>query len=56
MLNTKPNIMIGTRVTKPMLDQIEAWRAKTRPVIGRSEALRLLLEDALAKPTNEQTT
>jgi hypothetical protein len=51
---TRQDIMIGTRVTPPELARIEAWRSQASPIISRSEAIRLLLKDALAKPT-EQT-
>jgi hypothetical protein len=53
--DTKQDIMIGTRVTPPELAKIEAYRSRTCPVISRSEAIRLLLRDALAKPAEQPT-
>jgi hypothetical protein len=45
--------MIGTRVTPPELAKIEAFRSQASPIISRSEAIRLLLRDALAKSTEQ---
>jgi hypothetical protein len=48
--DTKQDIFVGTRVSKPELAEIEAWRSQASPIISRSEAIRLLLRDALARP------
>jgi hypothetical protein len=48
-------VMIGTRVSPPELAKIEAYRSRTCPVLSRSEALRRLLDDALAKDAEQLT-
>jgi hypothetical protein len=53
--DTRQDILIGTRVSPPELAELEAWRSRTSPIISRSEAIRLLLKDALAKPSPRKT-
>jgi hypothetical protein len=53
---TKQDILIATRVNKPTLDRIESWRAQTRPVMARSEALRQLIETGLESEETTTTT
>jgi hypothetical protein len=45
---SKP-ILIGTRVDEPFFEKIENWRRAQPDLPGRSQALRELLEVALAR-------
>jgi hypothetical protein len=52
---SKP-IPINTRVDKPLLERIEAWRGQCRPIVPpRSEALRMLIEKALDSGPSEKS-
>jgi hypothetical protein len=41
------------RVTGPFLERLDAWRARQRPIISRSEAVRVIVEKTTAKVASQ---
>lgn len=49
-----PSGRINVIASEALLERIEEWRAKQRPIPNKSEAARLLIERALDAETQER--